>query len=180
MIVAHVSMKAVARTMVHATGLCRRCCSAGVLGAKEIDGMVGRRADDRHEHDSGAHSNRRIDQVHVALAVDGLRRHVAAAEAVHRRDDDIHAGNSGRQAGRVADVSGDDLTCGPASCEAGAGRRVSTRTGSPRSVRRRTSILPRVPVPPATRITNLGPGSRTTARRTASFTSPPLSSTGSR
>ena len=106
---AHVSMNAVARTMVHGTELCLQVLLRRVLRAEQIDGVIRSRTDDRHQHDCGADAGGSVDQVDVALAVDGLRRTVAAGEAVNCRDDDVHAGKRGRQAGRIADIASDDL-----------------------------------------------------------------------
>jgi len=107
----------------------------------------------RHQHHVlGAGGGGRLDQGPVAVAVDGLGAGPAGSgEPVHGRDHRRTATDRRGDRGRVAHVAGEGLDRAEQLRRAGRSR-VSTRTGRPRPVSSRTTWVPRVLVPPATRI----------------------------
>jgi hypothetical protein len=81
-----------------------------VLHLKELDRMLRRRADNGHQHDGRIRRRRRIDQIAIAIAIDGRGRNISdVAEPVYRRHDRADARHGRAQAAAIAHVAFDDL-----------------------------------------------------------------------
>ena len=79
----------------------------GSLHPEELDGMVGGRLLDRHQDEVfDAGRFRRVDEVDVAVAIDGLHAECSvASEAIDRRDDSPHPDHRAPKRLRVPDVA---------------------------------------------------------------------------
>src|SRR4029077_15228285 len=67
-------------------------------------------ADNGHQHDGGIRRSRRVDEMAVAVAIDGRRRNISdVAAPMNRRHDDAHARHRTAQAASNAHVAFDDL-----------------------------------------------------------------------
>ena len=66
---------------------------------------------DREQHEvAHARGSCRVDQAHVAVAIDRMcPERIAAPEAAHRRDHGPHARHRDIERARVADIAGHDL-----------------------------------------------------------------------
>ena len=109
----HSSRKAEARTTVVRRPLAARVLLGGVLHAEQLHRAVRRSADGRHQHEVGAGGVGRVDEVGVAVAIDGRwRDSPRSGEAVNSRDDNVDSGGGLAKAVAVADVADDHLDLG--------------------------------------------------------------------